>query len=187
MVYLMFAVKLILLILLTDFVTGFVHFWIDQYGREDMPLVGKSVISLNINHHMHPMEMTKRSYWSLTWTSWVLGFVILLLWFVAFRQLNWEVVFFVLYGAQGNIIHKWSHRTKSQNGYVITLLQKWKLIPDKHQHRHHHRSPFDTYFCVMTVFLNPILERIRFWEGVVWLSTKLGFPPAVGSNFRGIH
>lgn len=82
MIYLMFAIKLFLLILLTDFVTGFVHFWIDQYGKEEMPIVGKSVIKLNINHHKNPMDMTKKNYWSLTWSSWVLGFVILLLWFL---------------------------------------------------------------------------------------------------------
>ena len=187
MFYLMFVVKLFLLILLTDLVTGFVHFWIDQYGHEEMPILGSTVIKNNINHHKNPMDMTKRSYWSLTGSSWILGFVILLFWVLAFRKLHWEVLFFVLYGAQGNIIHKWAHRTKSQNGYVITLLQKWKIIPDKHQHRHHHKSPFDTYFCVQTVFLNPILEKIRFWEGVVWLFTKLGYPPSVGSQMRGIH
>ncbi len=187
MIYAIFVLKVILLILLTDFVTGFVHFWIDQYGREDMPLVGKSVISLNINHHKNPMDMTRRSYWSLTWSSWVLGFVILLLWFLAFGKLDWEIIFLVVYGAQGNIIHKWAHRPKSQNGKIITWLQNWKIIPNKQQHRHHHNSPFDTYFCVQTVFLNPILEKIRFWNGLVWVLTKLGFPPAAGSEVRGIH
>ena len=79
--------------------------------------------------------MTKRSYWALTWSSWALGFVILLLWFLSYGKLDWEIVFLVVYGSQGNIIHKWAHQTKSQNGSVITLLQKMKIIPNKHQHR----------------------------------------------------
>ncbi len=185
MIYLMFAIKLFLLILLTDFVTGFVHFWIDQYGREEMPIVGKSVIHLNINHHKNPMDMTNRSYLQLTWSSWVLGFVILLLWFLSFGKLDWEIVFLVVYGSQGNIIHKWAHQTKSQNGSVITLLQKWKIIPNKHQHRHHHNAPFDTFFCVQTIFLNPVLEKIRFWDGLIWVLTKVGFPPATVGEERG--
>ena len=180
----MFAIKLLSLVLLTDFVTGFVHFWIDQYGREDMPLIGKSVISLNINHHQHPMQMTQRSYWSLTWSSWALGGVILLFWFLVFGKLDWEIIFLVVYGAQGNIIHKWAHSTKTQNGKFITSLQNWKIIPNKHQHRHHHNAPFDTFFCVQTVFLNPILEKIKFWDGLVWMLTHIGFPPAAGSEQR---
>lgn len=184
MIYLMFAVKIFSLVLLTDFVTGFVHFWIDQYGREEMPIVGKSVISLNINHHKNPKDMTRRTYWALTWSSWVLGFVIVLLWFLMFGRVDWEIIFLVVYGSQGNIIHKWAHQTKKENGRFISWLQKLKLIPNKHQHRHHHNSPFDTYFCVQTIFLNPVLEKIKFWKGVVWTLTKIGFPPVAGGEGR---
>ena len=133
----------------------------------------------------NPLDMTQRGYWSLTWSSWLLGVVILLLWFLFFRKLDWEIMFLVIYGAQGNIIHKWAHQTKSQNGYVISLLQKWKIIPNKHQHRHHHNAPFDTFFCVQTVFLNPILEKIRFWEKLIWGLTKIGLPPAAAGEDRG--
>ena len=35
------------LYLLLDFLTGVVHFWMDRYGREDMPLVGKAIIEIN--------------------------------------------------------------------------------------------------------------------------------------------
>ena len=35
------VLQIIGLYLLLDFLTGVVHFWMDRYGREDMPLLGK--------------------------------------------------------------------------------------------------------------------------------------------------
>ena len=40
------------------FVTGVVHFWMDRYGREDMPIVGKAVIEINTWHQENPRKMT---------------------------------------------------------------------------------------------------------------------------------
>jgi len=37
-------VEVVLLYLLLDFLTGMVHWWMDRYGREDMPIVGKAII-----------------------------------------------------------------------------------------------------------------------------------------------
>jgi len=34
-------VEVLLLYLLLDFLTGMVHWWMDRYGREDMPIVGE--------------------------------------------------------------------------------------------------------------------------------------------------
>jgi hypothetical protein len=100
---------------------------------------------------------------------------------MSYGKLDWEVVFLVVYSSQGNIIHKWAHQTKSQNGSVITLLQKWKIIPNKH-HQQHHNAPFDTFFFVQTIFLNPILEKIRLWDGLIWGLTKIEFPPATEAD-----
>ncbi|MBT5150933.1 MAG: hypothetical protein HOM43_01000, partial [Flavobacteriales bacterium] len=45
------VVEVLLLYLLLDFLTGVVHWWMDRYGREDMPIVGKAIIEINTWHH----------------------------------------------------------------------------------------------------------------------------------------
>jgi len=47
------AGELLLWIFLADLTTGFVHFWMDQYGKEDMPFVGKMILLLTIGNFVY--------------------------------------------------------------------------------------------------------------------------------------
>ena len=49
------AAQAIGLYFLLDFLTGVVHWWMDRYGKEDMPIVGKAIIEIN----MAPREPQK--------------------------------------------------------------------------------------------------------------------------------
>lgn len=178
----MILLKILFLILLTDFITGFVHFILDQYGKPDAKFF-KNAIKINLSHHDNPRKMVKRSYWQLTRDSYILGaiiFPISLIW-----GFHWEILFVLVLGAQANIIHKWAHQTKKENFLFVTFLQKLRIIQNKRHHKNHHRRPFDTYFCVMTNFWNPILEKLRFWEGMVKFLLRFGLEPAGGTNIRG--
>ncbi len=171
------------IILIADLLTGIFHFWMDQYGREDMPLVGKSVIEINILHHRNPRNMVQKNYFQLTWTAWALGFVLATItYFMGF--FSWEVAFILAYGANANIIHKWTHQTHGENGKLITFFQKIRLLQSKHHHGWHHKAPYDTNYCILTDWLNPILHQIRFWEGVVFFFSKLGIKPVAGTKIR---
>ena len=44
-------VEVVLLYLLLDLLTGVVHWWMDRYGREDMPIVGRAIIE---NQYLAP-------------------------------------------------------------------------------------------------------------------------------------
>jgi plasmanylethanolamine desaturase len=178
-----FALKIIGLTLFADFLTGVVHFWMDQYGREEMPFVGKHVIEINILHHSNPRNMIKKSYWQLTWTSWLLGGLILipLYWF---GYGSWEGIFVVAMSANANIIHKWTHQTTKENMTWVNWLQKLKVIQSRKHHAGHHIAPFDRHFCILTNLLNPILTRLKFWESIVWVFKKMGIPPVAGSQIR---
>jgi plasmanylethanolamine desaturase len=175
--------KVVGLMLTADFLTGVFHFWMDQYGREDMPIVGKAVIEINILHHQNPRNMVKKNYFQLTWTAWVLGAILA---FIAYLIgiFSWEVVFILAYGANANIIHKWTHQTRSENGRLISFFQRIRLLQSKKHHGWHHNAPFDTNYCILTDWLNPVLHRIRFWEGVVFLLKKIGINPAAGTQIR---
>lgn len=177
----MIFLKIIAIILLADLLTGFFHFLLDQYGRPDAKFF-KNAIEINLAHHERPRQMVDRSYWHLTKDSYYIGlglFLFSLIW-----GFNWEVALLLLVGAQANIVHKWAHMKRSEKNVVIHLLQKVKILQHKRHHGHHHRKPFDSYFCVMTNFWNPILEKLYFWEGMIHFLRLFGLKPVAGTNIR---
>ena len=176
--------KLVSVILLADFLTGCAHFWMDQYGREDMPLVGKFVVEVNILHHKNPRHICSNNYWQLTWTSWAFGGVLLLLEWLVLGGVGWGGILLVVYGSQANLIHQWTHQTKIENGRFITWLQKYHIIQSTPHHRFHHVAPFDAHFCILTDWLNPILEKTKFWEGVIAFFKWFGIQPVAGQAVR---
>lgn len=179
----MIVLKIIALALLADFITGLVHFWMDQYGREDMPYVGKHVIEINILHHRDPRHMVKRSYWSLTYTSWMLGVIVGIIALI-FGFWGWGVAFLIVYAGNANQIHKWAHQTDKENGPIIVLLQKMRLLQSRRHHRGHHHAPYDRNYCILTDWLNPVLHFFKVWEGIVWFFRLFGIHPVSGSKIR---
>jgi ubiquitin-conjugating enzyme E2 variant len=164
--------------LLADWITGAVHFWMDRYGKPDMPIVGPTVVEINTMHHANPYRMTQRSYWYLTKYSYVLVGILALVIYLVSGSLSWQWILGLLLGANANIIHKWSHLTAQERPIWVHVLQRLRLIqsPKEHQ-RHHGHVDHLTAYCVMTDFLNPVLERIRFWQAIETATTWVGLPP----------
>lgn len=177
-------IKAIGIILLTDFITGIMHFWMDQYGREDMPFVGKHVVEINIVHHLDPRHMTLLGYWKLTYSSWMFGVILLLLEWLILGGVGWGGVLLVVYGSQANLFHKWAHQTPMENGKMISAFQKLRLIQSPKHHAVHHKAPYDMQFCILTDWLNPFLEKIGFWNGVIHFFRFFGIQPVAGSDIR---
>ncbi|WP_235292583.1 fatty acid desaturase family protein [Portibacter lacus] len=177
----MIILKIVVIILMADLLTGFFHFLLDQYGKPDARFF-KNAIKINLAHHENPRLMVDRTYWQLTKDSYYIGialFAISLLW-----GFHWEIALLLIVGAQANILHKWAHMKRSEKSILIHFLQKIKVLQNKRHHGNHHRKPFDSYFCVMTNFWNPILERIYFWEGMVRLLRIFGLEPVAGTSIR---
>jgi ubiquitin-conjugating enzyme E2 variant len=160
----MIVLKIIILILLADFATGIFHFYVDTYGVIDSKYLSVPINGLLI-HHDSPKLMTEQSYWDLTKGVYKIGALIFLV--SLFFNFYWELLFFLLVSAQANIIHKWAHQNKSKNLKIVNLLQRLGIIQTRRHHLHHHNGRYDSYYCVMTNVLNPILEKILFWEGVI--------------------
>lgn len=151
------------LILLADFLTGFFHWIEDNYGSEKTPIIGKNVTGPNLLHHRKPRVFLENSWIKSADVSIVLTIVgIGIAW--AFNFLTWQfmLVLFILLNA--NEVHKWSHRSRRENGKFITFLQKIKLIQTPKQHAMHHGGSMNTNYCVITNLLNPILEKLNVWR-----------------------
>ena len=49
-----------------DFICGFVHWYEDNYGNEDWPIIGEFIIAPNRLHHSKPRAFTESSWWPAT-------------------------------------------------------------------------------------------------------------------------
>lgn len=162
----MIVLEVVGLYLLLDFLTGVVHFWMDRYGKEDMPLVGKAIIEINTWHHENPRRMTTRSYWYLCKSGWIGVGAMLLGVYLITGSVSWQWWFIGILGANANIVHQWAHMFPNEKPALINGLQKMGIIQRPHDHAQHHTKPETRSYCTYTPWLNPVLDRIGFWFGI---------------------
>jgi hypothetical protein len=158
------VLKSIVRCLLADFATGIFHFFVDQYGSMQGKFMTKSVNFLLL-HHTAPHKIVAQSYWELTGGVYKIASVIFGV--SLFFEVHWELLLFLLFCANGNMIHRWSHQRKSEAAVLLRNLQRFKSIQSREQHHQNHKGAFNKNDCVMTNAINPILHRIRFWEFVI--------------------
>ncbi len=163
---LVFLFEIIFLILLTDFISGVIHWWEDTYGNPNWGFgIGKYLIIPNLIHHLKPRDFIRRPYYTRNFPAIIVSFLFSAIVYLICR--DWRVAFFVfLYGSQSVEIHAINHRTDKENGKFLILLQRSGLIQSKRHHANHHIKPNDADFCLMTNWVNPILNKINFWQNL---------------------
>ena len=55
-----FLIQLVGVILLADFVSGFMHWLEDKLGEPDTPIIGKWIVQPNILHHHNPTAFVSK-------------------------------------------------------------------------------------------------------------------------------
>jgi hypothetical protein len=170
---------------LADFIAGFIHWFEDAYIDEQTPMVGSAIGRPNVIHHHLPRYFTKLSWWESNWMLHVIaGLLILIAW--RFDFLGWQVWCFALIAANANEIHKWSHRTRAENGPVISFLQDLRLLQTPAHHARHHTDPKDSHYCPVGNLVNPFLDTIGFWAGLErLLDATLGLRRREDSSVHG--
>ncbi len=159
-------------ILIADFMTGFVHWMEDAYIREDWPVLGAVVARPNILHHHLPRHFVRKTWLQSCGIELAAGAVLIAAaW--GLDLLTWHVCLFALLVGNANEIHKWTHRSRRENGRWISLLHDLRVLQTPKHHAIHHTDPKSTHYCVITDFLNPPLERIRFWVRIECSLRKL--------------
>ena len=151
--------------LAADFLSGFWHWWEDRYANESWPLIGKWIAKPNQLHHDQPLAFLDQGYWSRNWTTIIPAAVA-----VALTLPNPICLVFV-FVYQANEIHAWAHSKGKISTWVITLQEVGFFQSPRH-HGAHHCSPFATKYCVMSNWLNPILDRMQLWRSLEWLVLK---------------
>lgn len=168
---LLISTQALLVILLAEFAAGMVHWFEDAYIREDTPLLGNLVGRPNVIHHHLPRHMTRNNWWQSSWDLLLVSAIIVLIaW--ALGRLTWHVWLFAAISTNANEFHKWAHRTRRENGRIISFLQGIRLLQTPQHHALHHTNPKNVRYCVVTNALNPVLDRVRFWEALEWLLAR---------------
>ncbi|MEO6875027.1 MAG: fatty acid desaturase CarF family protein [Opitutaceae bacterium] len=159
------AAQIVLVTALADFIAGAIHWAEDAYFTEGTPIVGPLFIRPNIVHHHHPRFFTHLTWWQSSWDLVLVGLGMILV-ACPLGFLSWQLALFAVLSINANEIHKWSHRTRKENGRIISALQDWKILQTPRHHGIHHSDPKNTYYCPITNFMNPTLERVDFWNRI---------------------
>jgi hypothetical protein len=155
--------------LVSDFLSGFVHWAGDTVGDENTPVFGNNFVRPFRYHHVDPKDITRHDFVETNGNNCIVVAPILLLlmlvipkttdpWFfscVVVASTSWFVFC-------TNQFHKWAH-TDAPAGWV-RALQRAGLILSPEHHAIHHASPQDKYYCITVGWMNPLLERIRFFR-----------------------
>lgn len=163
----MFIFKLLVTVLMADFVSGFVHWLEDAYTRPDMPLLGQ-IARDNLEHHAHPRAFIRKSWWASSYDLLILGLLGLALAWHNHALTPWVVLFTALV-VNANQVHKWAHSSRLEVPRAIRFLQKHRILQTPREHARHHSGERNSHYCVMTNLLNPALEKIRLWSRMEWI------------------
>jgi ubiquitin-conjugating enzyme E2 variant len=153
-------------VLLADFVSGIVHWAEDAYARfkpaRKLPLINTIALE-NELHHRRPREFLARSWWASSWDLALIGAAVV--WAAcAMDRMSAAVLVFVVLAVNANQIHKWTHRNPRENPWWVTRLQRCYVLQTPRHHSRHHQGEKNTHYCVVTNFLNPLLEEVGFWR-----------------------
>jgi hypothetical protein len=158
--------ELLFAYLFIDFCGGIVHWFEDQYLSErSNRWVVKYIVQPNRLHHIFPRKTAHCPFWISVLQGMGPGCVFIPL---AALALGWGTCTYamVFFSAIPNFIHKWNHRTESERPYAFKILQRLYLVQGPQHHNRHHTEQQDAGYCVMSPWLNPLLDRIGFWRGL---------------------
>ena len=169
----MIVIKVVVTWLVVDWISGVVHWFEDSYGHPSIPFVGERITKPNLRHHFRPRAFVDNSWYS---SSELLLFscvaALLVAWLIG--RLSPMVVLAAVLGANANQVHKWSHRSSAENGVLVVAAQRLRVIQSPRHHQRHHADGNDSHYCVLTDFLNPVLDSCHFWRGLERIVAVVG-------------
>src|SRR4051812_43464707 len=148
--------------LAADFISGFVHWMADTWGKVDMAVIGKALLRPFREHHVDPKAITHHDFVETNGNNCFISLPgIALCAFVApvgpwsFFGLTTmlSTVTFVLLTSQA---HKWAHMDRPPA--FIALLQRANLLLPPRHHDVHHTAPYNKYYCITVGWLNRPLQ-----------------------------
>jgi len=171
--------------ILADFVSGLIHWFADTYGADDTPLFGPWLIKPFRQHHLYARDICTHNLVLTIGNSCTLamplqaGLFYLLLSDedvpVIKAALAFVLNLFAIAMVATNVLHKWAHAEKTN--WLISSLQHSRVFLSPAHHNLHHTKPFDSNYCITNGWLNPLLERVRFFRNLEATLSAFGVKP----------
>jgi len=170
-------------VIVADLGTGVMHWFEDTYLNTEVdtgitPLNDyfRVVAADNDRHHSDPQSMLQYNYLENLSTSAPPVLAISGLVFGGYQlsvvsDVWWWAVAICL-GGSGNLVHRFAH---SPGPWWIQRLQKLGVVQSIQDHKRHHYTTENkktskqdvlTDYCVLTTFMNPILDGLGVWRRI---------------------
>ena len=173
-------------LLSSDFTSGLFHWFFDNYGSTKTPVFGPTIELFRVHHDL-PHDICNSNFtftvghvclWSVPMVAAHLGLLAMGVTHPLFAA--WTAFFTTahLFLILTNQFHKWAHL--SVKTPFITWLQSHKWVLNTPHHEVHHTPPYETYYCITTGWMNPILYKIKFFPRMEALLAKVGVNKAHG-------
>jgi hypothetical protein len=168
-----------------DFVTGLVHWAADTYGEEGTPVIGRSLVKPFRVHHVRPLEICEHGIVETIGNTCILAAPLLALFalFMTAGETSAAAAFAVYTAVvtvgvtvATNQFHKWAHREAPP--WAVRVLQRSRIILSPEHHRTHHAAPFASSYAITNGWLNPLLNRTRFFRRLERALRAFGVKPA---------
>jgi hypothetical protein len=163
------VLALALAFLVSDLVSGLVHWWCDTFFAEDTPILGSALIQPFREHHRDPLAITRHGFFERNHAN-ILAVLPILVWDVLTdasaaggRAAVFATAFLAGFGlamAMTNQIHAWAHSPRVPR--VVRQLQRAGLLLRPRHHVRHHRDGLA--YCITGGWLDAPLERARIFE-----------------------
>lgn len=165
--------QVLICVVIADFITGLAHWFEQTYGVPSWPLIGNSVVLPNIDHHINPSRIVSSNLFTRCWNMWLLaGLVLSSAWIVG--VMSWKLTLVAVIASFGNEVHSWAHGRAPRWARVA---QEMGILLSPRQHAEHHKPPYETNFCTLTCWTNPILDSLGFWRAIEWTLKFAGIKP----------
>jgi hypothetical protein len=157
--------------LLADLISGTVHWIADRFFDPQTPILGPALIAPFREHHADARAMTRHDFFEISGNNGLatipLAGLLLLMpppVSAGAQGLTALLACFGLAIVGTNQIHCWAHRVRAPR--AVRWLQRSGLILSPEGHAHHHREAHDSAYCVTSGWLNPVLDRSRFFARI---------------------
>jgi hypothetical protein len=136
-----------------------------------MPVIGPSLVKPFRLHHIYPRDICTHGLVETTGNVCILAVPLLsvslyLMWLMpGSALLAFVVVCLALMAAATvatNQFHKWAHQ-ESPSAFA-RWLQRKRLVLEPQHHKQHHTQPFNVNYCITNGWLNPLLNKLKFFR-----------------------
>ncbi|MBW2240741.1 MAG: hypothetical protein JRH01_02045 [Deltaproteobacteria bacterium] len=150
-----------------DLATGAIHWIGDRCFRVSTPWIGRVLIQPFREHHGDPAAITRHGFLEVTGNNALLLLPVLALmaWFAPVfghtAGASFGLAFLGAFAAAAvlsNPIHRWAHMRRVPAS--VAFLQRHRILLSPAHHARHHQGAHRTHFCVVTGWMNPLIDGL---------------------------